>query len=104
MIPKDFQIGGHKIKVSIKDIVKGHDNVEILGLSSLNENIINIAKSLNNGTTKLPLTTLEHTYFHELVHIILMYMNEDELNNNEKFVDTFAGHLHQILKTSKYAK
>lgn len=36
-----------------------------------------------------------HTYFHELVHLILDMMGERELYENERFVDVFGGLLHQ---------
>jgi hypothetical protein len=35
------------------------------------------------------------------VHLILNAMGEDDLYKNEKFVDLFAGLLHQVLTTSK---
>jgi|ERR1019366_8440556 hypothetical protein len=43
---------------------------------------------------------LEHTYLHELVHMILIELGEKELGDNEKFVDSFAGLLHQVHTTS----
>ena len=42
----------------------------------------------------------EHTYVHELVHSILGAMGH-RLNEDEEFVDMFAGLLHQALTTSE---
>lgn len=44
---------------------------------------------------------MEHTFCHELVHAIVNAMGEDKLYRNEKFVDTFAGLLHQALLTAE---
>jgi len=97
MIPKSFQIGGHTIKVEQTENI---DPAESLGECSLIKQYVKVATK--SHYKNLPKTTIEHTYLHEIVHIILMMMNEDDLNNNEKFVDNFSGFLHQILKTSKY--
>ncbi len=45
---------------------------------------------------------LLETFHHELVHFILYSMGEVELRNNEKFVATFSGLLHQSLATAVY--
>ena len=45
----------------------------------------------------------EQTFLHELTHHILHAMGETKLNNNEKFVDMFAGFLHQALTSMEYA-
>ena len=47
-------------------------------------------------------TDIEHTFCHELTHHILNKMFRDDLNGDEKFVDVFAGLLHQALVTMKY--
>jgi len=44
----------------------------------------------------------EQTFLHELTHHILHAMGETKLNDNEKFVDMFAGFLHQALTTMEY--
>lgn len=45
---------------------------------------------------------IEQTFLHELTHHILHAMGETKLNDNEKFVDMFAGFLHQALTTMEY--
>lgn len=44
----------------------------------------------------------ERVFLHELTHHILHAMEETKLNNNEKFVNMFAGFLHQALTTMEY--
>ncbi len=44
----------------------------------------------------------EEVFLHELVHHILYSMGESDLRNNEKFVGTFSGLLHQALTTAVY--
>lgn len=44
----------------------------------------------------------EQSFLHELTHHILHVMKETKLNDNEKFVDMFAGFLHQALTTMEY--
>lgn len=97
MIPKSFQILGHTVKVEHKDYVDfgaNEGSCEHLKLK------IEIAKKDTKGN--VPETVQEHTYFHEITHMILDSMGEGELSQNEKFVDTFSGLLHQVITTSKY--
>ena len=41
------------------------------------------------------------TFIHEIIHGILDTMGETELSSNEKFVNTFAGYLYQVIKQIK---
>lgn len=40
-------------------------------------------------------------FLHELVHAIFDALNENDLYQNEKLVDLFAGLLHQALKSAR---
>ena len=42
---------------------------------------------------------LEHTYFHELAHALLVAIGQPELGENEAIVDALGGALHQYEKT-----
>lgn len=44
----------------------------------------------------------EQTFLHELTHHILHVMEHSKLCDNEKFVNMFAGFLHQALTTMEY--
>lgn len=46
-------------------------------------------------------TETEHIYMHELTHCVLSLMSH-ALNDNEEFVNTFSGLLHQALTSAKF--
>lgn len=96
-IPKQFNILGHTIKVKMGNpIVNGRI---VAGSVDPNNNIIELATTIDGNP--IGQSMLEHTYLHEITHLILDTMGENELYYNEKFVDLFAGLLHQVLITSK---
>lgn len=43
-----------------------------------------------------------NTFYHELVHCILITMEEAELNKNEKFVSVFSSFLCEALTSAEY--
>lgn len=45
--------------------------------------------------------TLEHTFFHELAHCLLMGTTKPKLTNNEEFVDSLGCMIHQFFQTKK---
>ena len=98
IIPKSFKMLGHTIKPKIDN--KTTDAKNALGYCHPSHNEILLADESDGR--KLPLTVVEHTYCHELVHYILKCMGEEELYKNEKFVDVFGGLLHQYLTTTKF--
>lgn len=87
IIPESFWLGGLQIDVNFdENLLK---NRKILGEANYPAQKIILDSSL------LKKQACEQNYYHELVHWILYVMNEDELRNNEKFVDVFATFLHQ---------
>jgi len=93
MIPKRFQIAGIPIKVKLDpNLFKER---QLLGevRYPLQEIVLDC--------TMLSTEMMEQNYFHELCHEVLYIMNENELRDNEKFVDLFASLLHQALKTGE---
>ena len=42
---------------------------------------------------------LEHTFLHELIHVLLNALGHEKLNDDEAFVDSLAAVLHQYMKT-----
>ena len=48
-----------------------------------------------------PETVQEQAFYHELTHCILFEMGEDELAENERFVQSFSLLLHQAINTLK---
>lgn len=96
-IPKSFQLFAQTIKVEFDpDLVFDSD---ARGVAAYRENLIKI---LSKDNEKRPDEQIEKSFYHELVHWILHLMSEDELSDNEKFVDTFALLLHQFHKTAEY--
>lgn len=97
-IPKSFSILGHEVKILFSDTRMKDKNA----LGYLEPSMLRIHLAKTEDGEKLPTSIIEHTYLHEVVHKILQEMGELELYRNEKFVDLFAGLLHQVLTTSKY--
>ena len=66
-----------------------------MGICQSNRNKILLLSKLEGED--MPKDEVEQTFFHELIHAVLFTMGKDKLNNDEKFVDVFAGLLHQAL-------
>ena len=97
---KSFKLGGHSIKVKYIKTVRDHENgSEIFGNCNPMTNEIHIATHLNG--TKLAEDVLRHSLKHEIVHYILILLNQTELNCNETFVDMMGMFLHQFDETKK---
>lgn len=97
LIPSSFEVLGHTVTVEHKSLVDFGDNY---GSSEFIRTKIEVSQNDKRGA--IPISAQEHTFYHELVHTILEAMGEKELNDNEKFVDTFGGLLHQFMRTAKF--
>lgn len=92
---------GQTFKVKyVKDIKRylkkyGGGTGDVYGFCVLGQNLIYI----DSRIVKIPDLYI-HTLWHEMVHAILYTMNEDELNENEKFVDMVANLIIQIMKSN----
>lgn len=96
-IPKKFKLHGQTIKVEYdKKLIQKEDNV---GHACFRENKIRLQPDENNFIR--PRAKIEETFLHELVHFILNAMSENELRDNEKFIELFSGLLHQYIVTSE---
>lgn len=97
-LPKSFQLFAHTFKVKeSNDLVQREGAV---GIYRHAKQEITIQRNIDG--TNLTETRIEQTYFHELTHAILGEIGEEELCQNEKFVDLFSQGLHQALSTAKY--
>lgn len=93
IIPTSFYLGGLQIDVTYDENL--YKNRKIVGEARYpSQSICLDSVVLNKQLT-------EQNYFHELTHWILYMMNEDDLRNNEKFVDVFATFLHQARVTEQ---
>lgn len=97
-IPSSFNLLGHEVKVEYNP--KLYITEEAYGRAFYNENKIEIQSP--SDEVILNETVIEQTFLHEVTHLILNSMGEDDLNRKEKFVDMFASLLHQILTTAEY--
>jgi hypothetical protein len=95
-IPKEFYIGGQKITIEVDNNIS-YDNELAVAIDS--KNLIKICDTFKGD--KLPANVVFQSLWHETVHQILDKMNEHELSENEKFVQTFSLLLHQVIKTLK---
>ena len=96
-IPKQFSLMGQTIYVEFRDdLVHGAD---AHGTANYRENKIYIQKPTKSWN--LPKDHLEHVFFHELAHWVLYTLKQDELYNNEPFVDMLGGLFYQAISTAK---
>ncbi len=100
-IPYEFQICGQTIKVKFThDLLEKEDCV---GVKRSRHNVIELQDySSVPFTNSRPHSHTEETFLHEVIHFILEYTAERELQNDEKFVARFSQLLHQVFKTAKY--
>lgn len=94
-IPKRFQLFGHTIDVNwCDDLLIRTNNV---GEAHYNFNEIKLDVMHDR-----PESYKEQVFLHEVLHLILNQIGEDELRENEKFIDLLASLLHQALTTMEY--
>jgi len=97
---KSFQLGSHTVKVSyVKKIISPENGKEILGLCNPLQNKILVAKTLNGEI--LSEDAIEHSFYHELSHYLMLVMGKGDLYENEDFVDSLGMFLAQFTKTAK---
>lgn len=89
-IPKKFQLMGRTITVALDTGVMKDWN----GFALTDKDIIILSDGLHREK-------MEHVFLHEVTHTVLAIMNQSELCEDEAFVNTFSGLLHQILTTQK---
>lgn len=93
-IPTAVMLMGHR--VSVERISPDRwPHGECVGLFSPKHMRISL---LDSGSK----SGIEHSYWHELMHAVTYCLNLDELYNDERFIDTVAGLLHQAAVTAEY--
>lgn len=91
MIPRKIQLAGINIDVVIDRTL--YKDRKIVAEAQYPPQRIVIDPSIQTNDS------VEQNYYHELVHWILYIMSEDELRQNEKFVDMFGHLLYQAEKS-----
>lgn len=91
-IPSKFTIGGQDVIIEYTESDGGDygNYTHCMGRLKICNKVGDTPQS---DTAKL------NTFFHELTHSILRTMGEYELNNNEKFVNCFAGFMTEAIRT-----
>ena len=96
-IPKEYRVGGQKIEVRMVNRCDSN----CIGMEFLASGYIEIADYYNKDRVQSEDSKV-NTFYHELVHTILGCMGKNELNENEEFVNTFAGFLTEAMTTAVY--
>jgi len=91
LVPKSFNLAGLTITVVLdSELFKQTGRI---GWAKYPEQQI----VLDSSTCHI--NSIEHNFFHELVHWIFYVLNKTDLRNDETLVDTFALMLHHGLKS-----
>jgi hypothetical protein len=93
MIPKTFNLMGAKYKVLLVDQKDWPDD-ECVGFCNFLNQQVCVLSAVSD-------VQKQQTFCHELVHCILDKMGEEELNDDERFVDLFGSLLHQAWTSIK---
>jgi len=91
-VPKEFQLLHHHIQVKeipVPDVGKYGD-------TDFNTQIVRVFRDPDTSDD-----TMLHTYFHELVHLLLEYAGYPEDSKDETKVDVLGGLLAQWYKTGR---
>lgn len=96
---RSFSILNHTIKIryprTIKDPVKG----DLCGDCMPDECLLKVATAPHGN--KAPDSTIEHSRWHEQVHLMFHFAGRTDLYEDETLVDTLAGYLAQYEATAK---
>ena len=92
-IPTELTLMGIPIKIEIDNtFVKRYGRIAS----------IDYIKQIITIDTSHPKETVEQALIHEICHMIMYIMGEEELQKNEKFIDILAHLIYQALATAKY--
>jgi hypothetical protein len=89
IIPKSFEIAGLTIEVIENNGSIAKDN--FIGKADFS------FQKIFMDLSTVPRQTTEQAFIHEIVHTVLYVQGEHKLRVDEKFVDTFAHLLYQVL-------
>jgi len=113
-IPKEFTLFGHKYTIRLeKDLLEkencygnADEDMKLIRLQDIGKVIRKYEEDGQVYETEIEITenTLTETFFHEMIHIILDASGEEELSENEKFVNISAKSMLEIYLSSVYEK
>ena len=96
-IPNEYQQFGQTIKIVFKEHLISKEDAE--GLCCHKNNTITLQ---NLDVLNRPISQLEHTFIHEVLHHALELLGYSKESKDEEFVDRLAGLLHQAVITAVY--
>lgn len=96
-IPNTFNCGGQQWLVDRVTRLYGNN----LGECRSGECVVAIANKYNCGTLQSEDCRV-NTFYHELVHAILGNIGQDELNDDHKFVCSFAALLTEAMRDARF--
>lgn len=95
--PKQIKVGGQRIEV--RDVERCNNNS--VGEAHTCGGFVEIAHKFNKDDVQSPDSKV-NSFYHEMIHVILTNMGENELNDNEAFVCSFAGFLTEAMADAKF--
>lgn len=99
MIPKQFEIGGHLIKVKRRRKVVDDNGERVVGYYMPYQDLIYLA-TWHEGD-KLTEEAIEHNFYHELAHVYMTALNDWVFNKNEAKIDMLGMMMAQYEKSRK---
>ena len=97
-IPKRFKLLGQTIEVVYEEKILSRNG--LCGQARFDDNQIALLK--HTSEIPRPATSVEQTFFHEMMHFVLTGAGFKELCADEQFVDIVGNLLHQVLTTAEY--
>jgi hypothetical protein len=94
VIPSKFNLAGHTYKVELKKNTLLTENE----YGSLNEVTHHMQLQ---APDPIPVSRVESTFLHELLHAIFYELGEADLDKNERLIDSVANLLHQALTSGE---
>lgn len=89
-IPNQIQIGGTTFDIEFIDRTGGNN----MGRTNYASTHITIAKNVDMDVASE--SSMQGTFFHEIVHAILEELGEYDLSSDERFVQSFSTILNQF--------
>lgn len=98
-IPRKMRIGNRQYSVEIVEAMlqKRHR-----GLINYEDRTIRLGLRSNVTHKRYPVTEVQETFWHEVIHGILYDMGRDTLNRDEKFVTEFAYRLTKAINSASF--
>lgn len=98
-IPRSIRVGKKRYSI---DVVETMLNKGEMARVYPAERRMQIAKRSNVSGKKFKPEQIMDSFWHEMVHAILVDMEEYELNRNERFVTAFANRLTKAIKSARF--